>query len=357
VVQPTSPNPGPSPRRFSRWAKVGGIIGSVITLTATIVGLYITLVDRPSWTTDDWRQKANAVCERDTAKLTSLINFLRLDLAQWSANPSLPGQRNADLEKVSHSLDDINTTFRSMNAGFREIQRPGDEHKDDIESFLNLTGEIGGTFSQISSEMVSYQLNSTNVAAMTQVLTLLTETSQKKLPDWSATARRLGLTQCPVFSALPTPSATAATNVLSAAQQTLATRMDTRFLINCRPPTQEFPPGASAALWCQAVQPGPTLAVNVIQFADAQSLNNWASSWSAGLSFVDCEKGDSASNWNWSGTVRGRLACRPRAGTTNYIFMWTFDDDLIGILADGPSREVMFQWWMANVYVVLPRTT
>jgi len=358
VVEPTSPDIGPSPRRFSTWAKVGGVIGSVITLTATIVGLYIAVVDRPKWTTDDWRQKANAVCERDTAKLASLINLLRLDLAQWSANPSLPGQRNADLEKVSHSLDDINTTFRSMNAGFREIQRPDDEQKGDIDSFLNLTGEIGSTFSQISSEMVSYQLNSTNVAAMTQLLTLLTQTSQKKLPDWSATAQRLGLTQCPTFTALSTPSATAAPNVLSAAQQTLAARMDARYLINCRPPTPTSPPGSSAALWCQAVKPGPTLAVNVIQFADAQSLNNWASSWSVGLSFVDCGKGDSAGGWNQQdGTVMGRLACRPRAGTTNYVFMWTFDNDLIGILADGPNREVMFQWWLASAFAVLPRAT
>jgi hypothetical protein len=337
---------------------VGGVVGSVLTLAATIVGLYIAVIDRPKWTTDDWRQQANAVCERDTAKLASLINFLRLDLAQWSANPSLPGQRNADLEKVSHSLDDINATFRSMNAGFREIKRPGDEKKQDIDSFLNLTGEIGGTFGQISSEMVSYQLNSTNVAAMIQITTLLADTSQKKLPDWSATAMRLGLTECPDFTALskPMPTATAVPNVLSAAQQTLATRVDTRYLINCQQPTQASPPGASAALWCQAVQPGPTLLVNVIQFADTQSLNNWASSWSVGLSFVDCGKGDSAGSWTHDGTVRGRLACRPRAGTDNYIFMWSFDNELIGILADGPSREVMFQWWLANAFLVVPRT-
>src|SRR5262245_11104586 len=183
--------PGPGPRRFSTWAKVGGVVGSVGTLAATVVVVYIAVIDRPKWTTDEWRQQANAVCERDTAKLMSLINFLRLDLAQWSANPSLPGQRNADLEKVSHSLDDINATFRSMNAGFREIKRPGDEQKNVIDNFLNLTGEIGSTFSQISTEMVSYQLNSTDIAAITQIITLLTETSQKKLPDWSATALRL----------------------------------------------------------------------------------------------------------------------------------------------------------------------
>jgi hypothetical protein len=348
--------PGPGPRRFSTWAKVGGVVGTVITLVATIVGLYITVVDRPQWTTDDWRQQANAVCERDTAKLMSLINFLRLDLAQWSANPSLPGQRNADLEKISHSLDDINTTFRSMNAGFREIQRPNGEQSGDIDTFLKLTGEIGNTFSQISSEMVSYQLNSTNVAAMTQVLTLLTETSQKKLPDWSVTARRLGLAQCPDFTALSTPSATATPAGLSAAQQALATRMDTQYLINCHPPTQPSPAGATAALWCQAVQSGPTLAVNVIQFADAQSLDNWASSWSAGLSFVDCGKGDSAGDWTQEGTVKGRLACRPRTGSNTYIFMWTFNDELIGILADGPSREVMFQWWRANAFLVAAGT-
>jgi hypothetical protein len=53
----------------------------VVTLAATVVGVYITVIDRPTWTADDWRQQANAVCERDTAKLTSLINFLRLDLA------------------------------------------------------------------------------------------------------------------------------------------------------------------------------------------------------------------------------------------------------------------------------------
>jgi hypothetical protein len=358
VAHPIPPDltPGPGPRKFWTWGKIGGAIGTVVTIAATVAGLYITVIDRPKWTTDDWRQQANAVCERDTAKLMSLINFLRLDLAQWSANPSLPGQRNADLEKVSHSLDDINATFRSMNAGFREIKRPGDEQKNDIESFLNLTGEIGGTFSQISSEMVSYQLNSTNVAAMTQITTLLADTSQKKLPDWSATARRLGLTQCPDFTTLstPAPTATGTTSVLSAAQKTLAARVDARFLIDCRPPTQASPPGATAALWCQAVQPGPNLLVNVIQFADLQSLNSWASGWSAGLSFVDCGKGDSAGSWTQSGTVRGRLACRPRAGTDKYIFMWTFDNEFIGILADGPSRDVMFQWWLANVYVVLP---
>lgn len=352
---PPEPTPGPSPRRFSTWAKVGGAVGTVVTIAATIVGLYIAVIDRPKWTADEWRQQANAVCERDTAKLMSLINFLRLDLAQWSANPSLPGQRNADLEKVGHTLDDINTTFRSMNASFREIKRPGDEQKNDIDSFLNLTGEIGGTFSQISTEMVNYQLNSTNVAAMIQIIALLTETSQKKLPDWSATARRLGLTQCPDFTSLSTPIATAAPNELSAAQQTLATRVDARYLINCRPPTPPSPQGAGAALWCQAVQPGPNLLVNVIQFADAQSLNNWASSWSVGLSFVDCGKGDSAGGWNHDGTAVGRLACRPRAGTDNYIFMWTFDNELIGILADGPSREVMFQWWTANAFLLVPR--
>ena len=361
MAQPISPDPisGPGPRKFSTWAKVGGAVGSVVTLAATVVGVYITVIDRPTWTADDWRQQANAVCERDTAKLTSLINFLRLDLAQWSANPSLPGQRNADLEKVSHSLDDINATFRSMNAGFREIKRPGDEKKSDIDSFLNLTSEIGGTFSQISSEMVSYQLNTTNVAAMTQITTLLADTSQKKLPDWSVTAQRLGLTQCPDFRTLATqsPVATADPNVLTAAQVALTKRVDARFLINCKNPTQAAPPGTTAALWCQAVQSGPNLLVNVIQFADLQSLNTWSSGWSAGLSFVDCGKGDSAGGWNQGEVVKGRLACRPRANSTNYIFMWTFDDDLIGILADGPSREVMFQWWLANAFLIMPRTS
>jgi len=48
---------------------VGGAVGSVVTLAATVVGVYITVIDRPTWTADDWRQQANAVCERDTAKL------------------------------------------------------------------------------------------------------------------------------------------------------------------------------------------------------------------------------------------------------------------------------------------------
>jgi hypothetical protein len=247
-----------------------------------------------------------------------------------------------------------------MNAGFREIKRPGDEKKSDIDSFLNLTSEIGGTFSQISSEMVSYQLNTTNVAAMTQITTLLADTSQKKLPDWSVTAQRLGLTQCPDFRTLATQSP-----VDDGRSERAHRRPGGPHEAGGRPvpdQLQEPDAGVSVRDHRGTVVPGGAEWAEPSGQRDSVFRSpipqHVVVGLVGGLSFVDCGEGrtppEAGTRARWS-----RVAWpADRAPTsTNYIFMWTFDDDLIGILADGPSREVMFQWWLANAFLIMPRTS
>ena len=89
----------------------------------------------------------------------------------------------------------------------------------------------------------------------------------------------------------------------------------------------------------------------VEEFSNASALDSWFQNDTTG--FVDennCAAGYRLGTWNHNGITEGSLGCAYTTGT-NFRIVWTVDNSLIGLIADGYNGLVMYGWWENIAYI------
>ena len=135
--------------------------------------------------------------------------------------------------------------------------------------------------------------------------------------------------------------------------RTLVDLVDSRIVENCTGNAELATGGRIAVIDCSAPRPGPFL-VRVERFADRAALDDWlsGSAWTVPQLGNDCAENLHIQPWRTNrGERPGRIHCGP-SGSQHWI-LWTFDDQLIGVLAKGTTGgSAMFGWWGGNALLL-----
>ncbi|SNX62063.1 hypothetical protein SAMN06272735_3814 [Streptomyces sp. TLI_55] len=103
---------------------------------------------------------------------------------------------------------------------------------------------------------------------------------------------------------------------------------------------------ASVAVNCESAQ-GPATDPIVLSFADADQMRNWMTEETSDFTVSEtgsCENhGNYAGLWNLYGTDAGTVACHWGDGV--YRIAWSFEDQLIGVVAESPDADSLVTWW------------
>ncbi|GAA1264732.1 hypothetical protein GCM10009677_15710 [Sphaerisporangium rubeum] len=373
------PEQGPgrlSPKRGRREQLIlaGKFVVGAITFAITVVAFYFALVDRPAKpTVEEWKAKAGAACERNFGSAQVSLHTALLQVAPLVKSPPPAGKQDPALTNVLHSIDQIASAFRVLNADIREIPVPEEASKADIDALLSANQDVAATFSAISTTLVNYQVGQVSTGDLQKTTSTMQKLTATTLPSWIAGARRLGLTPCLVImggdlpstpssappatpappSAEPTPEPTPSPSGtgLTEPEQALVAMLSTNVMIDCDPARDEETDEIVAAVNCTAARNGPSKRPLVMRFADKDALNRWIRTRSVGLPDRGCGNGDSTGDWQHDKVDVGILTCKP-GNDDNYLALWTFPDDNIGVIAEAADRKTIWKWWTKNAYLV-----
>jgi hypothetical protein len=154
-----------------------------------------------------------------------------------------------------------------------------------------------------------------------------------------------------------TATASAASENLSTAQQSLRDRLASDLFLSCNPAPSEQTSGIEAAINCRVKHAGPDQNPLILKFATHQDMLDWEEREKAYVpsNTSDCPKGKYAGTWkNDAGAVSGKLYC---FWTTDHDLKhlriaWTFTDKDVAVLADGASGEAVYGWWLKYAYLL-----
>ncbi|MFC6085937.1 hypothetical protein [Sphaerisporangium aureirubrum] len=349
----------------------GKSLAGLVTFAVTVAAFWITVIDRPPAPTfGDWQAKAGAACERNFGNAQLSLHTALLQVAPLVKAPPPAGKQDAGMTAVMHSIDQLASSFRAMSADIREIPVPSDHDRADIDALLSANQDVAGTFSMIATVLVNYQVGQVNAPELQKTTTAMQKLVTSTIPSWLGTARRLGLTPCLAImgTELPTPapSTVPATTApatpapatpspsptgFTEAQRALTASLSTNVLTRCDPASDEENDKIIAAVNCDAARTGPTKRPLVMRFASADALREWRTARSGGLTAKGCGNGDSSRGWTHKKVAVGTLICKP-GSDDNYLAMWTFDDDNIGVIAEAGDRKTIYTWWTKNAYLL-----
>ncbi|KAA9380527.1 hypothetical protein F5972_05140 [Microbispora cellulosiformans] len=333
----------------------GKSAGALITFAVTVGAFWIALVDRtPGPTIDEWRLKANNICQRDVGDMQTSLHSAMLQMAQAVRAMPPAGTRSPELASVVTSMDEVASAFRAMSADFAEIPVPEGYDRRDIDGLLRDTRNFAATFTTIATFLVNHQVGQSTPLQIQATMTAMQALASTTMPSWTAGARRLGLTECLAVmgTAPPTPIAPAPAG-FTVGQQALVDRVDSRVLAGCVPAPAQENDKVIAAVNCAVVRPGPARNPLVMRFIDAKALKAWLAGLSAGLGSRGCANGDSSGPWNHEGTATGTLVCKPGANGS-YLAAWTFDGEDVAVVAEAGDRQTIWTWWKDNAYLLTP---
>ncbi len=169
--------------------KVGWWIGTLSGL-AGIAGLIfgITQACGPPEgpTPEEWREKANAVCEQQLPTVNAGLDTAARWAAYWAQQVAAGRATQADGDNTSNATTSAANSLRYFIGSLRALDQP-DAMRDDIQKALNTGSDITGSLNAAASG-----LRSGDVAEASRQLAAV----QQGIVPWTEQMRALEATRC-----------------------------------------------------------------------------------------------------------------------------------------------------------------
>ena len=148
----------------------------------------------------------------------------------------------------------------------------------------------------------------------------------------------------------PSQSSTTSTATLSAAEQQLANRLNSRIFDDCTSSADELSVNTLAAINCTAITE-PTSRPLAETLAPGHAETWFQNNTRGYTNSSNCADGSHVGTWSHDGSVAGQLGCGLEANGMLRI-VWIVDDNQVGIIAVSSDHQALYNWWESNACAV-----
>ncbi|MFI2372731.1 hypothetical protein [Streptomyces sp. NPDC018833] len=180
--------------RFAK--RIGGLIG-ILAALAGIIGLVITVMDRPEpLKAEDWASEANAACEREIGALTSATLNAQTALLTVQTNIQAGTLTDQQVKDAAWYFDSAAGALRKINGELRRIKRPG-EIENEVDEVIDKGVELSNVMSRVAVNLSQVSLS--EPARSLELLGAANTEIQKADPllsQWQEGLQALDVTSC-----------------------------------------------------------------------------------------------------------------------------------------------------------------